>query len=365
MKARMLSTAQKQTLMIARALSHNASILILDEPTTALTYDETQSLFKTLFKLKEDGKSIIFVTHKLDEVVKVTDRVTILRDGNYISTYEREQYDESQIVADMVGRKIENLYPTRNVKPGEEVLKVEGICIEHPRIMNRLVVDDVSFSLKKGEVLGIAGLVGSGRTETLRAVYGAIRRKKGKIFLYGREIGIGSEKDALRYGLGFVTEDRKKDGLLILNNIKRNITINNLRACSKFGLLSNQAENQVAEKYAKLMRIKARNVESMVLSLSGGNQQKVLLARALNAKPEIMLLDEPTKGIDVGSKNEIYNMINELSAQGISVVMVSSELPELIAMCDRIIVLSEGKIVAELGKEEASQERIMRACFNS
>jgi len=363
-KVRMLSTAQKQILMIARALSHDAPILILDEPTTALTHEEVNSLFFILNKMRDSGRSIIFVTHKLEEITSITDKVTIFRDGRYISTYEKNNYKSSQIIADMVGRKIESLYPKRNVELGEEILRIEGLTIEHPRIMNRYLLDNVSFSLKKGEVLGLVGLVGSGRTETLRGIFGAMKRKKGKIFLYGKEVQIQNPAEALKNGLGFVTEDRKKDGLLMLNNIKRNISINNLKSLKKAGVLNNYRETVASRKYFDRMRIKAPSVESKVVSLSGGNQQKVLIARALNSDPQIMLLDEPTKGIDVGSKNEIYNIINELSASGISIIMVSSELPEMLGMCDRFIVLSDGKAVAELGRADASQEAIMTACFS-
>ena len=364
MRVGLLSTAQKQMLMIARALSQDAPILILDEPTTALTQEEVDTLFAILRKLREDGKAIIFVTHKLDEITSLTDKVTIFRDGRYISTFEKKDYDEKKIVTDMVGRKIENLYPARDVEIGEEVLRVDGLYVEHPRIMGRYVVEDVSFSLHKGEVLGLAGLVGSGRTETLRAIYGAIKKAGGEIYLDGEKAKVGSEKEALKKGLGFLTEDRKKDGLLILNNIEKNISINDLAGITKHGLLNKELEAQRAQKPFDTMRIKAPSIESMVVSLSGGNQQKILAARALNSKPRIMLLDEPTKGIDVGSKNEIYNIINDLAAQGIAVIMVSSELPELIAMCDRFVVLADGKKVAEIDKAEATQESIMTACFN-
>ncbi|MDD5018116.1 MAG: sugar ABC transporter ATP-binding protein [Eubacteriales bacterium] len=364
MRVGLLSTAQKQMLMIARALSQDAPILILDEPTTALTYEEVLRLFTILRELREAGKAIIFVTHKLQEIISLTDKVTIFRDGCYVSTYQKKDYDEKKIVADMVGRKIENLYPKRNVKISDEVLRVEGLYVEHPRIMGKYVVENVSFSLHKGEVLGLAGLVGSGRTETLRALYGAIKKSGGRIFLNGKKSRVNSEAEALKKGLGFLTEDRKKDGLLILNNIAKNISINDLAGIKKYGLLSKRLEAQRAQKPFDTMRIKAPGIESMVVSLSGGNQQKILAARALNSKPRIMLLDEPTKGIDVGSKNEIYNIINDLAAQGIAVIMVSSELPELIAMCDRFIVLADGRMVAEIDKSEATQESIMTACFN-
>lgn len=363
-KVSQLSTAEKQLLMIARALSKDVPILILDEPTTALTVDETKKLFDILRGIRANGTSIIFVTHKLDEIWEMTDRVTVFRDGHYISTSERENYNEADIIRDMVGRTIDVMYPARESNIGDEILRVEDITVAHPLIENRNVIEGVSFSLHRGEVLGLAGLMGAGRTEVIRAIYGSLRLKRGKIFINGEEARIRSESDAVKNGLNMVTEDRKKDGLLMINDIERNISVTNLKAIKKYGITNARIERKRSEHFKQLMRIKANSVESKVVSLSGGNQQKVLIAKALNTDPQIILLDEPTKGIDVGSKSEIYALINELVARGISVIMVSSELPELLAMCDRFLVLNEGRLVGELSKEEVSQDKIMKLCIS-
>lgn len=361
----LLSTAEKQLLMIARALTRDVPILILDEPTTALTNDETQHLFRILNDIKSKGTSIVFVTHKMDEIIQVTDRVTILRDGKYISTYARREYDDRLIVRDMVGRTIDVFFPPRQPRVGREVLRLEGVSVEHPTVSDRCLIQDVSFSLHKGEVLGLAGLMGAGRTEVLRTIYGHYRLKSGRIFVNDREVRLRSERDAMRLGIGFVTEDRKRDGLLMLTDIMRNVSVSNFRAIvSRLSVVNARVEWKRSEKYKQLMRIKAESVESKVLSLSGGNQQKVLLAKALNSEAQIILLDEPTKGIDVGSKTEIYHIINELVSRDMAVILASSELPELMAMCDRFVVLSGGRVVGTLTKDEASEDRIMLMCVN-
>ena len=363
--ARMLSVGQKQLLMIARALSKDPKVLILDEPTASLSMDEVENLFNIVRKLRESGKSIIFVTHKLAEIIEITDRVTVLRDGRNISTIAKEEYDKERIITDMIGRKITNMYPKRNVSIGGEVLRVENLTVEHPRIQNRNLIENVSFSLRKGEVLGLAGLIGAGRTEVLSTIFGRLRKKEGRICINGREVDIRSQRDAMRNGISYVTEDRKKDGLLFQTHIKGNLMINNLREISKKGVIIKQLEEQRARKYFVQMRIKAPRVETPVLALSGGNQQKVVIGRALNTDPLIILLDEPTKGIDVGSKNEIYILINELAAMGVSIIMVSSELPELMEMCDRFIVMADGMVTGELSKEAADEKAIMLAATKS
>lgn len=362
---RMLSIGQKQLLMVARALSKDPKVLILDEPTTSLTLPEVENLFKMVRALKDNGKSIIFVTHKLAEIMEITDMVTILRDGHNISTYGKEEYDREVIVSDMIGRKITTMYPRRNTEIGEEVLRIENLTVEHPRIQNRNLIENVSFSLRKGEVLGLAGLIGAGRTEVLSTIYGMYRKKTGRIIMNGVEVNIRNEEDAMKNGISLVTEDRKKDGLLFLSGIKGNLTINNLKNICRRGIINRKLEEARALKYFKQMRVKAPGIETSVLALSGGNQQKVVIGRALNTEPAIILLDEPTKGIDVGSKNEIYNLINDLVGIGVSIIMVSSELPELMEMCDRFIVMANGTVVAEMSKEEVSEKDIMLAATKS
>jgi len=362
-KVRMLSIGKKQLLMIARALSWNPEILILDEPTSALSKDDVVNLFKIIRELKSRGRTVIFVTHKLEEIMEITDRVVILRDGLNIATYKYAEYNENKIVTDMVGRTIINMYPSRNVQICEEVLRIENLTVEHPKIKNRNLIENISFSLKKKEVLGLVGLVGSGRTETLSSIFGIYPKKSGKIFIEGKEVNIRNERDAIKNGLCLVTEDRKANGLLMLANIKNNISLANLKNILNGLFLSYKKENNLAKKYMSMLNIKAPNSDTMVANLSGGNQQKVVISKALNANPKILLLDEPTKGIDVGSKNEIYNIINTMTGMGISIIMVSSELPELLAMCDRFIVLTHGRIVDEVEKSKATQENIMNKCF--
>jgi ABC-type sugar transport system ATPase subunit len=363
MRVRLLSIGQKQLLMIARALSWDPHILILDEPTTALAMDDVENLFETVKQLKQKGKSIIFVTHKLDEIIKLTDRVAILRDGMNVAMYGRKDYNEGKIVTDMVGRTITAMYPTRNVKIGEEVLRVEGLTVAHPKIKGKNLIENVSFSVKRGEVLALAGLVGAGRTETLETLFGQYPLEKGKIFIEGKEVKIHDESEAIKKGLVLVTEDRKANGLLMLANIKRNIVITNLKKIMNGIFISPKKESEVANTFMSKLSIKAPNTQTMVVNLSGGNQQKVVISKSLNTDPKILLLDEPTKGIDVGSKNEIYNLINILAASGIAIIMVSSELPELIAMCDRFVILAHGKTIGELQKSEATQETVMVKCF--
>jgi ABC-type sugar transport system ATPase subunit len=356
-----LSVGQKQLLMIARALSKDPKVLILDEPTSSLTLDQVDNLFAIMRQLTERGTSIVFVTHKINEILQITDRVSVMCDGRSISTFSREEYHPDTIITDMIGRTIETLYPTRSTVPGGEVLRVVNLAVDHPKIRDTYLVRDISFSLKKGEVLGFAGLIGAGRSEVLGAVYGTLKKASGEVFVNGKKVAIQSEHDAIRNGISMVSEDRKKDGLMFLQDIKGNISVNNLRAVSTLGCVRKAKEAENAGKYFRQLAIRAPSIATSVLALSGGNQQKVVIGRALNIDPLIILLDEPTKGIDVGSKNEIYTIINELSAQGVSIVMVSSELPELLAMCDRFVVMANGTISREFTKSEADEVGIMRA----
>lgn len=357
--ARVLSIGQQQLLMIARALAKTPKVMILDEPTTSLTKKEIENLYEIMQGLKQKGTTIIFVSHKIDEIMNMTDRVIIFRDGRNVNLYEKENYDKEKIVEGMIGRKIDKMYPKRNVKIGEEVLRIENISVEHPRIKDRFLINDISLKLNKGEVLGIAGLVGAGRTEVLKTIYGALKRKAGQMYICGKQVEIENEKDAINNGIAFVTEDRKTEGLLFLRDILSNITINNLGIVSKLGIISPKKLKNRGFKYYDLLRVKARSINDHVDSLSGGNQQKVIIGRALNIEPSILLLDEPTKGIDVGSKNEIYNLINDLSNRGVSIIMVSSELPEVLEMCDRIVVMADGTIKGELSKEKATEKNVM------
>lgn len=363
--ARSLSIGQKQMLMIARALTGNARLLILDEPTTSLSQKEVNILFDIVRGLKAKGLSIIFVTHKMSEILCLTDSVTILRDGKNISSYKRESYSGDQIINDMIGRKVSQMYPKREQNIGPEILKVQNISVSHPKILNRNLIENISFTLKKGEVLGIGGLVGAGRTELLETLFGRYKLNDGDIFVNGKKIILKNEKSALKHGIVLVTEDRKKDGLLFGSDIKWNLNINGLKAISNGVIISNKKLVSNAESLSKRLRVKSTSINTGVVTLSGGNQQKVVLGRALNINPQILLLDEPTKGIDVGSKNEIYDLINELTQKDVAVIIVSSELDELLGLCDRFLIMANGRVTAQLSKEEASEKSIMLAATQS
>ena len=356
-----LTTAQKQLVMIARALYRHPSVLILDEPTSSLALTEIKNLLDRLTEMRNKGLTCVFITHKLTEIFQITDRTTVLRDGEVTGNFERKEYEEKAIITSMVGRKIENLYPTRASFMGEqEVLRVEHLTIPHPTIANRNVVEDVSFSLHKGEILGLAGLVGSGRSETVNAFVGRLGYS-GQIFVGDKPVSIHSPRDAKQVGIALITEDRKKDGFLPNLEIRPNLTLNSLEALTQFGLLNGAKERQMATEAVKKFNIKTPSINQMITNLSGGNQQKVILAKVLMANPQILLMDEPTKGVDIGAKNEIYNLMQQLVLQGISIIMISSELPELLAMCDRFVVLAEGRVADEFPKTEASEHRVMLA----
>lgn len=361
-----LTAAQKQEVMIARALYTNPSVLILDEPTSSLSLNEIENLFRILRDLRAKGVTCVFITHKLAEIFQLTDRTTVLRDGEVAGEFAQEEYDEGRIITAMVGRTIDQLYPARDSEYShDEVLRVEDLTIPHAIIANRNMVDGVSLSLRRGEILGIAGLVGSGRSEVLNAIYGRLKHS-GRILVEGKEVTIRRTTDAKQAGIALVTEDRKKDGLLPELPVRPNLTVNNLRLLTHmFVLLNGRREKQVATEYTHKLNIRTPSIETLVTSLSGGNQQKLVLGRVLLGQPKILLLDEPTKGVDIGAKNEIYKIMLELAGQGISIIMVSSELPELLAMCDRFLVLADGKIVDEFEKAEASEHRVMLAATGS
>ena len=356
---RKLSIGQQQMLMIARALATFPKVLILDEPTTSLSSSDVGRLFEVVRELKNKGTSIIFVTHKLSEIMELTDRVTILRDGKNIATMERKDYDANRIIADMIGRELTNLYPSRENRIGEEVLRVENLTVDHPYIANRNLIENVSFSVHEGEVLGLAGLVGAGRSEVCMAIYGLLPVKSGKIYLRGKKIKVTKTSHAIKQKIGMISEDRKRFGLNFVWDIKRNIAISNLESIMKGPFVSESLMEKKIKPYFEKLSIKASSSGTKVSTLSGGNQQKVVIARSLNVMPELIILDEPTKGIDVGSKNEIYRLINDLAAQKTAIIMISSELPELLAMSDRFVVLAEGQVSGELDKKDATEAAVM------
>jgi ABC-type sugar transport system, ATPase component len=349
----------QQLICIARALVRKPKVLILDEPTSCLTESETKHLMETIRKLKANGISSIYISHKLDEVMDIADRVVILRDGRNVSSYEKQQYDSQKIVEDMIGRTIENMYPKVEKVLHHEVLRVSDFTVSHPYATKKNIVEGVSFSVRKGEILGLAGLVGSGRSELLKAIFGATPKKKGKVYIEGKEVAINDPADALKNGIGLLTEDRKLDGLVTTMTIKENMTLASLKLISIMSVIRRKFENQLAEKYFKVLSIKARNMNDSIISLSGGNQQKVILSKLLMSNPKILFMDEPTRGIDIGAKNDIYKIIADLAAQGMSIVIISSELPELLEICDKYLLLSKGIVKMEMSKEEATHHKVL------
>lgn len=357
-----LGIGQQQLVEIAKALSKNAKILILDEPTAALTEQEVAILLNILREFKKRGVTCIYISHKLNEVFDICDTITILRDGQTITTQPAEDLNEDKVISYMVGRELKERFPYVSSNPGAVALSVKNYSLWSKDLTHRKVIDNASFEVRKGEILGISGLMGAGRTELMMGLFGAYSGvSKGKISVDGKIVKIKNPQDAIREGLGLVSEDRKKFGLVLNMDIRKNTSIASLKAVSNWGIINENKEIQSAKTYLQSLKIKANSVESIVGTLSGGNQQKVVLSKWLMTKPKVLILDEPTRGIDVGAKYEIYSIINELVRQGVAVIMISSELPEVLGMSHRILVLSEGKITAELKHEEATQEKIMYA----
>lgn len=359
--ARNLSASVQQLVCIARALVRDPKILILDEPTAALTESETENLMQVIYQLKADGISCIYISHKLDEVFRISDRLITMRDGKVVATYEKGSIKADRVIEDMIGRKLEAMYPDmtgRHLK--DEVLRIEEFKVQHPSSSIKNIIEDVSFTLRKGEVLGLGGLVGSGRSELLRAVFGALPKINGRVFIEGKEVHITSPASAIHFGLGLLTEERKKDGIISTMNIGENMTLSIFHKISRHGLFDRKLETATVSRFFKNLAIKAPSFRTAVTSLSGGNQQKVVLAKSLMTDMKVLFLDEPTRGIDVGAKSEIYKIIKDLADKGLSIVMISSEYPELIAMCDRVVVIGNGRIVGELSRAEATESKLIK-----
>lgn len=359
-----IGVGKQQLVEIAKALAKNARLLILDEPTASLNEADSKALLDLLLKFKEQGMTSIIISHKLNEIAYVADKITVIRDGSTIETMDKETDDisEDRIIKGMVGRDLTNRFPKRDKKTfGGVRMEVKDWTVYHPLYSERKVVDGVNMNVKKGEVVGIAGLMGAGRTELAMSIFGKSygTNISGKLMLNGEEVHLNSVRDAIDKKLAYVTEDRKGNGLILSNPIKINTTLANMDAVSRHTIIDKDKEYEVAEDYRQKLRTKCPTVEQNVGNLSGGNQQKVLLAKWMFADPDVLILDEPTRGIDVGAKYEIYCIINQLVAEGKSVVMISSELPEVLGMCDRIYIMNEGRMVGELLAEEASQEIIM------
>ncbi|ABR36558.1 MULTISPECIES: multiple monosaccharide ABC transporter ATP-binding protein [Clostridium] len=358
-----LGVGKQQLIEIAKALSKNVKLLILDEPTASLNEDDSENLLKLMLELKSQGITCILISHKLNEVSRVCDSITVLRDGASIETLDASggQISEDRIVKGMVGRELTDRYPKRTPKIGDVMFEIKDWNVYHPDYPDRKMVDNVNIKVRKGEVLGIAGLMGAGRTELAMSIFGRTYGQKisGSILKEGKEIHIKTVKDAINAGIAYVTEDRKEAGLNLIDDIRHNISIASLGKISNNGVINEQVEILAAEEFRKSMKIKTPSILQITGNLSGGNQQKVVLSRWVYAEPDLLILDEPTRGIDVGAKYEIYTIINDLVAQGKAVIVISSELPEVLGLSDRIYVMNEGKIIGELDKKDATQEVIM------
>jgi len=350
---RELSVAEKQLVEIAKALSFQAKVLILDEPTSALADEEVGRLFRIILELKKQGIGIVYISHRLEEIARIGDRVTVLRDGEKVGTYELKSLSQEELIRLMVGRTLQEFYPKQKVDAGENLLEAKNLWAGSGRIQ------DLSFQLKRGEILGLAGLIGAGRTELGRAIFGLIPLEKGEIIFQGKSVRIKSPVQAIEMGICYLTEDRKEDGLFLDKSAGFNLTIAQLQRMLQFGLINRKAESAQVHFLFSQLKINPVAPEREAQTFSGGNQQKLVLAKWWGLKPEVLILDEPTRGIDVGAKVEIHKLIGEFVGKGGGVILISSEMPELIGVCDRILVLSEGRITGELKRPEFSQERIM------
>ena len=348
-----LSNAYKQQVEIAKAVLENAKVLIMDEPTAPLGNREVENLFEMIRTLKSEGVSIIYISHRLEELFEISDRITVMRDGQYIETLNTKDTNKSALVKLMVGRDLSEDYPQRSTPIGEEVLRVEHLSTVETKL------HDVSFTLHKGEILGFAGLVGAGRTEVMRALFGADHRSSGTVYVGGKQVEILRPIDAIHHGIALIPEDRKAQGVSLTLSIRENISLVMLHTLQSFLRISRKKERTLVDSYMNALAVKAPSMEQLTKNLSGGNQQKVVVAKWLATNADIIILDEPTRGIDIGAKYEIYLIMNRLVKEGKSIIMISSEMPELIGMSDRIIVMHQGSVSGELAKEEVSQERIL------
>jgi putative multiple sugar transport system ATP-binding protein len=359
-----LGVGKQQLVEIARALSKRVELLILDEPTSSLNDEESSKLLDLILEFKRQGITSIMISHKLNEVLKIADTVTVLRDGKSVSSYDvkKDNLTELMIIKDMVGRDLTRRFPERKSRPGETVMEVKNWSVYHPEYHAMKVVDGASFYVRKGEIVAFCGPMGAGRTELMMSLYGQSYgfRSEGELYLHGKRVALKSARAALNNGLGYVSEDRKVLGLILIQSVKVNISASSLKKLSRFGVVEAPREIEEVERYRRDLRVKTPSINQLARNLSGGNQQKVVVSRALLADPDIFIVDEPTRGIDVGAKTEIYEILNNLVAQGKSVIMISSELPEAMGMADRIYVMNEGKIKGELAHDEADQEKIMR-----
>ena len=364
-----LSVGQQQLVELAKALAKNVQLLILDEPTAALNDEDSENLLKLILDLKQQGITSILISHKLNEIEQVADTLTILRDGSTIETLKKgiDDISEPRIVKGMVGRELSDRFPNRSVDIGNEVLSVKNWTVYHPVLSKRKICDNINMNVREGEIVGISGLMGSGRTEFAMSLFGKSYGKNisGNLFIDGKEVVLNNVKDAINNGLAYVTEDRKGKGLLLDETIKHNISLTNLKSISKNSIIDADAEVEIAEEYRSKLNIRSTGIDQHINVLSGGNQQKVLLSKWLFIEPTILILDEPTRGIDVGAKYEIYTLINEMVEQKKSIILISSDMSELLGMCDRIYVMNQGRFVAEHENINLSQEMIMSSILRS
>ena len=352
MRVERLSPANQQMVEIARAISNNAKIMIMDEPTAPLAANEVELLFSIIAKLKAKGVTVIYISHRMEEVFQITERISVLRDGCFVKTLNTKDTDRSELVKLMVGRELNESFPARKAEMGDVVLEARNLTGNS--------VENISFQLHKGEILGFAGLVGSGRTETIELIAGAKKLESGELRLNGKPVHISSPAAAIAHGIGLIPEDRKEQGCILFNTVKFNTSLSAADRISRWGFISGRKNRELAETYRKELQIKVPSVQQMVINLSGGNQQKVVLAKTLAADPDVIIFDEPTKGIDVGAKQEIYHLMNELAARGKAILMVSSDMEEILGMSDRIIVLHEGLVSGELRRSQFSQENVLQ-----
>lgn len=354
-KTGLLSVPQRQMIEIAKAVSYNSKVIVMDEPTSSLTEKEVEHLFRILMKLKENQTSIIYISHKMEEILRISDDVTVMRDGKWIDTKPASELTTDMIIKMMVGRELKERYPQKTTKPGEVLLKVENLSSLVPAFK------DVNFELHKGEILGISGLVGSKRTEVLETLFGIRQKGEGKIFLNGKEINNSSPSEAMKNGFALVTEERRSDGIFADLSVSFNMIITNLHRYTKKGLLRDKTIRDTSNEMIKKINVKTPTHKTKIGNLSGGNQQKVIFAKWLLTNPEILLLDEPTRGIDVGAKYEIYQLINKLASEGKGIIVISSEMPELLGICDRILVMSNGRQAGIFDAKNVSQVQLMEA----
>ena len=351
-----LRVAEQQMVEVAKALSLDARILIMDEPTAALTEHEIAELFATIRSLKKKGVAIVYISHRMEELFEIGDRVTVLRDGRSVGTYDVTAISKSELIRLMVNRELTDLFPKEKVARGPEVLRVEGLCTQTG-------LKDINFSLHKGEVLGISGLLGAGRTELARAIFGLDKITSGTIYLGGAARKLDSPRQAINAGIGFLTEDRKSQGLVLPLSVKENLCLSSVDKFSTWGVMNPNQEQRAGDRYVKELRIRTPSLNQKVMFLSGGNQQKVVLSKWLCSEAEIFIFDEPTRGVDVGAKTEIYQLMNRLTASGVAIIMISSELLEVLGMSDRILVMRGGRVTGEFSAAEATQERILQCAL--